>query len=278
MKATFTILVAALLGVASKLPALEFPNWAGFTSGVTPQTIVFTNHGTLTVSNATGMATGYPRYFAYGTFNNVPAPFTNTLPAMWPGQTAAYSWSIGFAPPLRSADYILITDVDNLETLTMSAYDPDGQPLNVTQWSMSLHDPILPNAGFKGTVTRSGHQIQITGFNGDVSDELVLLRPAPSQSVGRLDYNYVNRGGGPTITFATDNCDCCPALEIERTAGKVLVSWPASGSNCVLQTTVDLAPAHWTNWPVPPVIQGNLQLNEISSSTPRSRFFRLQRP
>ena len=258
--------------------ALDYPRWSGFTSGVTPQTVVFTNHGTLTVSNAVGMSANYPQYYLLSGLDNMPVPFTNTLPALWPRGSGAFSWSVSFVPPLNESDYIILSDVDNDESATIRAYDVTGLPVSVTNWSVTLLDPILPNAGFQGIVTRLTNQIHIAGASPDTSEELAIFQPAAGQLVGRLDYEYQNTplGGGPTIAFATGDCGCCPQLQVERQATDVVVSWPVSGSNCLLQTSIHLSPATWTNWPAAPSVAGN-RLQNVVNDDQNTRFFRLKR-
>lgn len=259
--------------------SLDYPAWSGFTSGVSPQTIVFTNHGTLTVSNLVGMASGYPRYFGYTSLDHIPAPFTNTLPALWPKGPSNFSWTISFAPPLTPADYIIIADVDNDERATVRAYDSNDQPVAVTGWSQTLVDPMLPDLGFQGSVTRSGNEISFTGVSIETSEEMAIFQIAPGQTVARLDYSYTNTpiSGGPTIAFATSDCGCCPALQIQRRPTDLLLMWSATGSNCVLQTTVTLAPVNWTNWPSAPTLNGAILEQAILPDT-TTRFFRLKRP
>ncbi len=254
--------------------ALDYPGWSGFISGLTPQTVVFTNHGTLTVFNVVGMPAGYPQYWLHNNLDNVPSPFTTNLPALYPNGLA-YSWSVSFAPPLTFSDYVIITDVDNGETATIRAYDPAGLPVSVTNWSMTLVDPILPDSGFQGTVTRDANQINLVGISVDTTEEMAIFRPVPGQRVARLDYAYQNPGGGPTITFATEDCGCCPQLQVERQATDVLVSWPVTGSSCFLQTSVNLSSATWTNWPVAPGVVGN-RLQNVVNDDQNTRYFRLK--
>ena len=147
----------------------------------------------------------------------------------------------------------------------------------MTNWSVTLVDPIIPNAGFQGIVTRLTNQVHIAGASADTSEELAILQPAAGQLVARLDYDYQNTplGGGPTIAFATGDCGCCPQLQVERQATEVLVSWSESGSNCLLQSSINLSPATWTNWPVAPSVAGNRLQNAVNADQ-NTRFFRLK--
>jgi len=68
-----------------------------------------------------------------------------------------------------------------------------------------------------------------------------------------------------------------PALAIQYIGDQILVSWPASQTNYVLESSTSLAPANWTsvtNTPVPADITQTVNLNLSSTN----RFLRLRMP
>ena len=68
-----------------------------------------------------------------------------------------------------------------------------------------------------------------------------------------------------------------PQLSISRSAGNVVLSWPAVQSTFQLQSTANLAPSSWADVIAAKVQNGSLVTVTVTNS-PGSQFFRLIGP
>jgi len=86
--------------------------------------------------------------------------------------------------------------------------------------------------------------------------------------------NFDSAGGKPSANCAIWRIPY--SLSVNRSANGITLSWPATGSNFVLESTVTLGPANWLAVAQPWTIQSGqiIVTNEISSD---SRFYRLRR-
>jgi hypothetical protein len=67
-------------------------------------------------------------------------------------------------------------------------------------------------------------------------------------------------------------------LTFSYSGGNLILTWPASASEYVLQQTDTLTPPDWQNSSATVTREGDLLKAVISASTPATRFYRLFAP
>ena len=68
-----------------------------------------------------------------------------------------------------------------------------------------------------------------------------------------------------------------PILGLNRGGGYLVFSWPAAGSNFVLESTANLVNAVWVPVKYPPVISGDVITVTVKASGAES-YYRLHQP
>jgi len=85
---------------------------------------------------------------------------------------------------------------------------------------------------------------------------------------------FTSAGGKPSTNLALWHIP--HALSIRRMADAALLSWPATGTNFLLETCSDLGQSNWTEVLQAPVLSGP-QLVVTQEVCALSRFYRLRR-
>ncbi len=135
---------------------------------------------------------------------------------------------------------------------------PDGvdflQASDVAKWDGANWSSLGRGIG--------GHGNQTVSALAATGDELFVIG------------NFDSAGGKPSANCAIWRIPY--SLSVNLSANGITLSWPATGSNFVLESTVTLGPANWLAVAQPWTIQSGqiIVTNEISSD---SRFYRLRR-
>ncbi len=152
---------------------------------------------------------------------------------------------------------------DNLSISVLAANGPDlyaagpfrrigGTNANrIARWDGSRWSPLGSGLGAVGAVAlaSNGSELYVGG-----------------------DFNLV--GNKPSTNIALWHIP--HALEANRVGNTLRLSWPATGSNFVLETSPRLGSANWMSvWPAPVVIERNLVVTDKIFDS--SRFYRLRR-
>ncbi len=85
---------------------------------------------------------------------------------------------------------------------------------------------------------------------------------------------FTSVGGKPATNIALWHIP--HALGITHQAGQVTVSWPATGSNLVLETSTSLPATNWVEVPEPPIVAEDHQVVTNRAAEP-GQFYRLRR-
>jgi hypothetical protein len=129
------------------------------------------------------------------------------------------------------------------------------QTLSIASWDGAVWSPLGSGTTSSGR-TGSGRALEVTG------SELYFG--------GFFDH----AGGKPANNIAMYHIP--HSLSITRAQGNVVLSWPATGTNLLLEACADLGRTRWQCVPEPPVIVGNqcVVTNALSTT---NQFFRLRR-
>jgi hypothetical protein len=115
---------------------------------------------------------------------------------------------------------------------------------------------VTPASNPTGVVVTYANPILLPGTN---TVELILADKNTPPMTLDTKYNFVT----PSL----------PTLSVSQSAGKVIISWPASATSAILQETSAL-PGGWTDSAAPITVQGSLNVAAISP-TGKSTFYRL---
>jgi hypothetical protein len=142
---------------------------------------------------------------------------------------------------------------------------------------ISSGEDIYVGGGFStiGGITASG----VAKWNGQAWEALgsgvsgagALASTGTELFVGG---DFYTAGGSPATNIALWHIP--HALELRRAGEELRLSWPATGSNFVLETCASLSPSNWATVQQAPVVAGRelVVTNEVCGAT---RFYRLRR-
>jgi hypothetical protein len=110
------------------------------------------------------------------------------------------------------------------------------------------------------------------GLGSGVEDGGALAATGSELYVGSLFYTA---GGKPSRNIALWHIP--HSLEVSRNGGEVRLSWPATGSNYVVEATANLQEPVWQQLDQTPVVEGN-RLTVAEPLSPTQRLYRLRKP
>jgi uncharacterized repeat protein (TIGR01451 family) len=192
------------------------------------------------------------------------------------GTNITYSILVSNAGP-NTASNVVSRDAIPTGTRFVSA-----TPAGYTYYSNYLRVDTAPfnlaaGAKFTWTVT-----VQVTNAQQIINAANAFgttFDPNTTNNVGWATNNAVNPSANVTVSTAAVNNSVLVGgqLSIETAGHRVLVSWPASATNYVLESTASLVPANWrlvTNTPV----TANSTQTVTLDLTYTNQFFRLRSP
>jgi hypothetical protein len=175
-------------------------------------------------------------------------------------QTSVQAWVKRYSHTADSRDYAEKVVTDNAGNAIVAGSTDDG---------ISGGDfLIIKYSGAGVPLWTNRYKGPANGDDRPQTRSCLAIGPDGSVYVtGASDGNYT---GGNTSDFATVKYITVPVLAIERSADDVILSWPSTFSNFVLQECMDLVTINWTNAP------SGINNPVTVPATEPARFYRLR--
>jgi hypothetical protein len=120
------------------------------------------------------------------------------------------------------------------------------------------------------------HLLRLT-FTANAATSLTTALSFVDEPVNRELADVQAESLGAVYQAASITIDPRPALDLEISNNRLVISWPAWASDCALETTEDVSLQHWGNSGLTPTVTADGCRVEMPVST-QSKFFRLRKP